>query len=71
MGPKRNARVNVDPTKGTKGEEDKTKKRRTTEAPASGDKPGHAPKTALSGTNMIAHHGRFSNQQGCKGAAGA
>ena len=43
MGPKRNVRVNVDPTKGTKGEEDETKKRRTTEATASGDKPGHAP----------------------------
>ena len=59
MGPKRNARVNVDPTKGTKGEEDETKKRRTTEATASGDKPGHAPKTALGGTSMIANHGEM------------
>ena len=37
MGPKRNARINVDPTKGTKEEEDETKKRRTTEATASGE----------------------------------
>ena len=59
MGPKRNARVNVDPTKGTKGEEDETKKRRTTEATASGDKPGHAPETALGGTSMIANHGEM------------